>query len=99
MDRFFSKDIRGKILRALQINYPYTVGDQLLTDILQDAQYQISPQIVEGHLVYLEGKEYIEVVKVEVKGLGLVRHLAKLTPKGVDLLDGNIPADPGVRLP
>ena len=99
MERVLSRDVRGRILRILEINYPFKAGDHLIADILQDAQYSIAPQLVAGHLTYLEEKGYIETETVEAKELGMTRVLAKLTPKGVDLLDGNIPADPGVRLP
>ena len=99
MKRFINAEIRGRILIALQYGYPGLVGDQLLTNIMQDAQYPVSPQIVSGHLTYLEAKGYLELETVEARELSMTRILAKLTPKGVDLLDGNIEADPGVRLP
>ena len=94
-----SKEIRGKILRVLQVNFPYGVGDQLLSDVLQDAQFNVSPQQVQGHLIYLEEKGYVTQEKNEVRYLGLARMIIKLTAHGIDLLDGNIESDPGVKLP
>lgn len=101
MKSFLNKEnnmIRGIILRALQVNYPHPVGDQLLAEILLDAQYQVTPHLVSGYLTYLEDKGYIVTEVAEEKTLKIYRKLARLTPHGVDLLDGNIEADPGVRL-
>ena len=91
-----SREIRGRILKILKLNYPQQTGDRLIADILIDAQYQTTPAVVETHLIYLREKGYIALEEVEC--LGVSRKLAKLLPKGIDLIEGNIPPDVGVDL-
>lgn len=98
MNRFSgseSREIRGRMVRALQINHPYEIGDQLLEEILTKARYKVTLQSVQGHLLYLKDKGYITVE--EVSFAGIRRQVAKLTPKGLDLIEGNIEADVGIR--
>ncbi len=87
--------IRGRILKILNTNYPYSAGEELISNILTDAQYNISPPQVHVQLTYLEEKEYIELEFIEVPGVHR-RVTAKITPKGIDLLEGNLETDPGV---
>lgn len=90
--------IRGRILKILKTNYPYPAGEELISNILTDAQYNISPPQVNAHLIYLKEKGYIEMQNTHVPGLEIHRNLAKLTTKGIDLLEENIAQDPGVDI-
>lgn len=92
------KIIRGRILKTLKTNYPYPAGSELISNILTDGQYNISPPQVNAQLIYLEEKGYIEMKKAEIPGVDIPRVLAKISPKGIDLLEKNIQADPGVDL-
>lgn len=92
------KEIRGRILKILYANYPHPAGDHLISEILSDIQYQISPGEVNGLLTYLEEKEYITQEVAELPEYDLTRNLVKLTPKGMDLIEKNIDPDPGVVL-
>lgn len=96
LDAVSAKEIRGQIVGILKRNYPYQTGDKLINEILQDMQYIVSPPVVSGYLTYLEEKGYIE--SENVAAYGVARRLVKLTPKGIDLIEGNIDADPGVML-
>lgn len=96
MNRFAAREIRGWILRILYMNMPEWAGDHLISQILTDAQYRVSPAQVQGHLNYLAEKGYVELKEVTSEETGLTRHIARLTPKGIDLVEGNIPEDPGV---
>lgn len=96
LDAVSAKEIRGQIVGILKRNYPYQTGDKLINEILQDMQYIVSPAVVSGYLTYLEEKGYIE--SENVAAYGVARRLVKLTPKGIDLIEGNIGADPGVML-
>ena len=91
-----SRHVRGRIMKILKLNYPQQTGDRLISDILIDAQYTITPAEVETHLIYLREKGYIAIEEAEC--LGVSRKLAKLLPKGIDLIEGNIPPDVGVDL-
>ncbi|WP_018704108.1 hypothetical protein [Anaeromusa acidaminophila] len=97
LEKQLSREIRGYILKMLDINYPYPSSDHLIAEILTDAQYICSPAQVKVHLAYLAEKGYIELDTVSVEELG-TRCLAKLTVKGKDLLEGSIAADPGVTV-
>ncbi|MDI3547901.1 MAG: hypothetical protein PWR10_1553 [Halanaerobiales bacterium] len=90
--------IRGRILKILKTNYPYPAGEELISNILTDAQYNISPPQVNAQLIYLEEKGYVKMQEADVPGLDIFRNQAKITPKGIDLLEGNIEDDPGVDL-
>ena len=91
-----SREIRGRIMKILRLNYPQQTGDKLIAEILLDAQYSTTPAAVETHLVYLREKGYIALEEAEC--FGVSRKLAKLLPKGIDLIEGNIPPDVGVNL-
>lgn len=93
-----AKTIRGHILKILKTNYPYEAGDKLLTEILNDAGYSVTPSQVNGYLAYLKEKEYIELRELNLEEMGIYRQMARLTADGIDLIEGNIPADPGVDL-
>jgi len=93
-----SREIRGRILKTLKINYPYRTGDKLITDILIDEQYSVTEPEVSVHLSYLEEKGYVSIETVSAPDMGVKRSLVKLTPKGIDLMEGTIQADPGVNL-
>lgn len=91
-----AKEIRGRIMHILKLNYPYEAGDSLINTILLDMQYLTSPAVLSGYLTYLEEKGYIETR--QVAACGIEQRLAKLTPKGIDLIEGNIGTDPGVLI-
>ena len=98
MNKYQNKEIRGKILQILKVNYPDPAGDQLISDMLTDTMYDVTTDDVKVHLSYLEGKGYIKTEKVENKILKMSRTIAILTPEGIDLLEGNIAADAGVEV-
>lgn len=93
-----SRQIRGYIMKVLQIGHPQPTGSNVIEVCLVDAGLPVSPTGLDGHLDYLKQKGYIEITKPALKGLDVAINLAKLTPKGIDLLEGNIDPDPGVYL-
>lgn len=50
-----------------------------------------------GHLEYLGAKNYIAVRDAQKSKFGPRRPEARITPKGVDLMEESIPPDPGVE--
>jgi hypothetical protein len=89
--------LRGKILDLLKKVYPDGVEYQTLITIL--FQYHKTSDIT-ASLEYLADKGY--VLKKEHPHPFMEQELVqwyKLTPHGVDLLEGNIAADPGVLVP
>ena len=82
---------RGYILHALHISYPTPIPeDALLTGFLSVG---IMPDEVKKHLEYLVDKGYVERKEVEIKKIGIKSITYKLTPRGVDLVEGEIKDD------
>lgn len=82
---------RGEILRALYRYLPDAAGDDLLATVFT----KDTRGVIQGHLRYLEGKGYVEFMKTD-KTYSSAEIMAKLTTRGVDLLENSIPADPGI---
>lgn len=98
LERHQARETRGRVLKILQRAYPDPVGSELITLILQENQYDVVAPTVAGYVDYLKDKGYVTTEEVSDRDLDLSRHLVRLTPKGIDLLEGNIPPDPGVRV-
>jgi len=88
--------LRGKILRLLKDIYPDGMNQLDIVGIYY--QYHKPTDIVRS-LEYLSDKEYVvrkEMPHPYKAGESIVWY--KLLPKGIDLVEGNIPADPGVTV-
>lgn len=85
---------RGMILKALVMEDPTPVDENVLLRILDDMGHPVSHEGLGHHLKYLQDKGYVELI--ERKGKGMVLHIVVLTAKGTDLVDGFIDKDPGV---
>lgn len=89
--------LRGKLLELLRKIYPEGIDQKTVMSIL--FQYHKVDDILTS-LEYLIDKEY--VLKKEHPHPYLKQEKIqwyKLTPKGIDLLDGSIPDDPGILIP
>lgn len=98
MQRNEAREIRGRILKILEINYPEPVSEQVISLTLNDINYAVSPGVLAGYVEYLKEKGYVENSELESKDLGMIMRLSKLTAKGKDLLEGNIDQDVGVSI-
>lgn len=96
--RHEDKEIRGRILKALDFNYPSTISLKMLGYALTSARYDCSTANLKAHLAYLAEKGYVMLEKVGVEDLELSRDMVKLTVHGKDLVEGNIESEPGVIL-
>lgn len=87
------KMLRGEILKALFNVYPRGLKESTLKKAFIGNYMNID---VERQLEYLRGpgKEYIIVTDDEEDCPEDI--LVKLSPKGYDLIDGSIDADPGI---
>jgi len=95
--RACSKEVRKWVLVTLEKSYPYGASEELLALTLAGLELAVSPGELRAHLAYLEEKGYLGRERVEVAGLsGLHRHVARLTAKGKDLLEGSTGPDPGI---
>jgi hypothetical protein len=89
--------LRGKLLELLRNVYPEGIDQKTVISIL--FQYHKTGDI-QTSLEYLTDKEY--VIKKEHPHPYLKQEKIqwyKLSPKGIDLLDGNMPDDPGILVP
>lgn len=98
LSRYESRVIRGQILKILKVAYPGPASLELLEVTLNDRHCNTCTTAIKAHVEYMEEKGYVSAVDEKDDLLGVTRTLVKLTAKGIDLLEGNIPADPGVTL-
>lgn len=87
---------RGILLKILYRAFPSETTDRVLALTLNDLHMQVPSGVLSGHCDYLQGKGYIEMDRSP--GGGDVVFTARLTPRGVDLIEGNIEPDPGIEL-
>ena len=87
---------RGEMLRLVRRYSPNGVSVGSLDNIFNRAGLFAAVNALEENLEYLVGKNYLtrEFLKDPVSGVE--RWIVKITPQGIDLLDGVITADPGV---
>ena len=89
--------LRGKLLDLLRKIYPDGIDQKTIISIL--FQYHKTHDILTS-LEYLVDKKYVlnkEHPHPYIKQEKIQWY--KLTPNGMDLLDGNIPDDPGILIP
>lgn len=88
---------RGEILRMLYRMYPDAVGD----NVLHSTFIWITPSVIKGHVAYLVEDGYATMEKIDHKKyqFSTAEYILKITPKGIDLLESNIDADPGIQNP
>jgi hypothetical protein len=98
LEKYEARIIRGHIMQILKIAYPGPASLELLEVTLNDRSCPTSPAVIRGYVDYLADKGYVKVWEEKDDVLGVTRTLVKLTAAGVDLLEHNIPADPGVVL-
>lgn len=88
---------RGEILRMLYRMYPDAVGD----NVLKSTFSWITPGVIEGHVAYLVERGHCTREPIDHKKyeFSTADYLLKITPGGIDLLEGNVGADPGIQSP
>jgi len=88
--------LRGKLLDLLRKVYPEGIDQKTILSIL--FQYHKTDDILTS-LEYLTDKEYIKKKEHPHPFLKQEKILFyKLTPKGIDLLEGNVDSDPGILI-
>jgi DNA-binding PadR family transcriptional regulator len=94
-----AKEIRGFILTICKYNYPAPCSLEVISLTIQENQFSISPAQIKGYIEYLEEKGYVRAAEKTSEVLGITRTVVTITAKGIDLMEGNIPPDPGILLP
>ena len=92
-------EMRGFILAMLKINHPYGCSEQLISVTLSENEFYVSPALLSSHIKYLEEKELVRTEEIKNVKLGISRKMVHITFKGIDLLAGDIPPEPGIMMP
>ncbi|MEW6378609.1 MAG: hypothetical protein AB1611_03255 [bacterium] len=100
MEAIIHKRARGFILKCLNF-YP---GDDIqvlvITDFVRNCGIPITDSDTIAQLKYLESKEYVEVKELSDERISSNKvTVARIVSKGIDLLEANIPEDPGILIP
>ncbi|MBW1666727.1 MAG: hypothetical protein JRJ66_01510 [Deltaproteobacteria bacterium] len=96
MSAITNREMRGWILRICDRAKPYGASFRVIETTLIESGFHASISEIKAHLKYLEEKGYIRMETLQKSGVK--RRINYVTPKGVDLLEGNIEPDPGVLL-
>lgn len=94
-----NRAVRGYIMRSLAKGNKNSLLCRQLANVMVNDGIIISPDISK-HLDYLQHKEYIEFTNDRVNSYNAYANDAviRLTVKGIDLIEGSIPDDPGVAI-
>ncbi len=90
---------RGVILRVLiRRQLDWVPFNELKQQLLRGQGYPLTDDELRFHLTYLSdpGRGYLEVQPLRSGRQEWEQKLVRATAKAVDLLDGRLPADPGV---
>lgn len=88
--------VRGFILKLLEITHPQPSPSNAIATALIENGLIVNPDI-SRYTSYLQEKGYIETIDIKLKSLRFDGVMLKLTPQGVDLLEGTL-EDPGVDI-
>lgn len=91
-----AREIRGRILKILNVDYKGGANDRTIGLTLSDINYSVSPAEKDAHIQFLIDLGYVQAEQVKDDRLGLCMKVLKLTPKGKNVVDGYEQADPGV---
>lgn len=93
-----AREIRGRILKILNVDYTNGANDRTIGLTLNDIHYSVSPAEKDAHIQFLIDLGYVQAEQINNEQLGLSMKVLKLTPKGKNVVDGYEPADPGVKV-
>lgn len=89
---------RAAILRLLLQRYPEPMTFAALQQALLIERIPLHERDLTFQLGYLEQRHYLTLERAALRLSPNRILLASLTDKGVDLLDGRIPPDPGIAI-
>jgi len=88
---------RGLIVRVLvDWRLDWMPFGELRLHVLRRTGYAIADDELEFHLKYLSTAGYVEMKHLRAARAGLELTAVRATAKAVDLIEGRIPADPGL---
>lgn len=89
--------LRGNILRICEAAEPLGAGLEVILGALKREGFPASAADIRRACEYMQGKGLLELKEIQNEVLKIRRTLAKVTPLGIDVLEGNAAAD-GVQL-
>lgn len=99
MDPIDHKETRYRILKALHFAHPYGLTERALHSTICSINVEVTESDIASEIVYLREKGYVGSDRKIDKALREKIWIHKVTPRGIDLLEGNIPeGDPGINL-
>ena len=81
--------MRTEILEICQQSIPVGADERVIRAALRKCGHDVTAAEVEKALYYLQDKGLAELQTVENRRLGIRRTVARITGKGIDLLEGN----------
>lgn len=89
--------LRGYILHICEAAEPLGAGQEIILGALRREGFPASAADIWKACEYMKGKGLLELKEIHNDVLNIHRTLAKITPLGIDVLEGNAAAD-GVQL-
>lgn len=89
--------LRGNILRICEAAEPLGAGQEIILGALKREGFAVSAADIRNACEYMQGKGLLELKEIRNDVLDIRRTLAKITPLGTDVLEGNAAAD-GIQL-
>ena len=100
MEAIIHKRARGFILKCMSFYPAEATNAMVIADFVRNCGLSVLDSDVISQLDYLKSKGYAEVEELSDKRLCEDRIITgRITSKGIDLLEANIPEDPGILLP
>ncbi len=90
-----NRRIRGEILNILHFNYPIPLSDRQIIRYLEQLNVTTYSDI-NAHLEYLKDSEYVTLDMKQLPSIRQENKFVKLLPKGINLIERNIPDDAGI---
>ncbi len=87
--------VREEILEICRQSIPLGADEKVLLAALRRCGHRLTVQQVTEQLYYLQGKRLVELQEVNNRALGISRVIARVTPEGIDMLEGNPGASGG----
>lgn len=81
--------IRADMLEICRQSIPFGADEKVIKAALRKSGHQLTEPQVKEQLYYLEGKKLIELQSLKNRTLGIERLIARITPEGMDVLEGN----------
>ncbi len=80
---------RKEILEICRQSIPLGADGKVLQAVLRKSGYELTEQQVDEQLYYLQGRKLVELQDASSRTLGIRRTIARITPEGMDVLEGN----------